>query len=132
VTGSRDGRGKWTTYAYDAADRLTTRVDALGNTTTHHYDDAGNLTKTTDALNGVTTLLYDAANRQTGMIDPLGRRTTSAYDAAGPSGRPRPTTRWTGRRRTSWPTAASRPSPTGGRYKWTAQAPPGPGGQIPA
>lgn len=51
-------------------------------TTTYAYDAAGRLTTVTDPAAGVTTTEYDAAGRVTAVVDALGRRTRYGYDTA--------------------------------------------------
>ena len=85
-TGNRqtvaDSRGT-TTYAYDARERLVSRIDpagsvnlASGKTIEYGYDDAGNVTEVRTAA-GTTVSGYDAQNRLAAVTD------TYAYDAFG-------------------------------------------------
>ena len=53
VIGLTDPLGNWSTAAYDALDRLTSRTDALSQTVSYGYDANGNLTSFTDARNTV-------------------------------------------------------------------------------
>ncbi len=71
------------TYAYDAADRLTTVTDPLGHATTTVYDPVGNRTRVTDPNTHATNWAYDADNRLTSVTDALNHATSYAYDLVG-------------------------------------------------
>jgi len=85
-----DGRGKTTTYSYDALDRTTqvltdgaTSCDhAAGTCVTYDYDAEGNLTRRVDAL-GTTTFDYDRLNRQTRQNTPDGVQVAYSYTLDG-------------------------------------------------
>lgn len=103
VTRVIDPLNNRTTYAYDAAGRLSVRRDARGNRTTYTYDLAGrelvrrypgtvrvtsaydpqgNRTVMRDAT-GRYTATYDALDRMIDIRNPSNRRVTYAYDAIG-------------------------------------------------
>ena len=82
-----DSRGT-TTYAYDARERLVSRIDpaggvnlASGKTIEYRYDDAGNVVEVKTAA-GTTGSSYDAQNRLATVTD-AGRQTAYLYDLAG-------------------------------------------------
>jgi YD repeat-containing protein len=87
-------------YGYDAAQRLTLKVDGTGAVTQNVYDGKGNVVKqigyatplvgygvaTTPAASTqdrVSLFVYDAADRRTAQIDALGGVTEFKYDAKG-------------------------------------------------
>lgn len=73
-----------TTYSYDAADRLSTVVNASNQTATYGYDAAGRLTSI-DYSNPATPDVsygYDADNRRTSMTDGAGT-TSYSFDSLG-------------------------------------------------
>ena len=78
-----------TSYAYDAADRLSkvtqTLSSAPGGTaiTRYGYDRHGNLTSVTDPNGNVTTYIYDDFGRMLRQVSPVTGATTYTYDAAG-------------------------------------------------
>ncbi|MFT3736037.1 MAG: hypothetical protein QM776_13595 [Rhodocyclaceae bacterium] len=72
-----------TSYAYDAANRLTSSTDALGHVTQSTYDAAGHVVRTVDAGNNVTRYVYDKAGRLQYSIDALGGVTEHQYTALG-------------------------------------------------
>ncbi|MGH9908886.1 MAG: RHS repeat-associated core domain-containing protein, partial [Pyrinomonadaceae bacterium] len=105
----KDPRGYETTFAYDAAYRLTSETNAANNVTSYAYDLMSNLTGVTDALNRTTNYFYDDFHRLTKIkypeatpgagrleenftydqagnlltkTDQAGRVTTFCYDAA--------------------------------------------------
>ncbi len=82
VTGG-DPADYTTTYAYDAAGRLTSVTDALGDSTSYAYDAAGNKTSVTDLDGHTTTTAYNADNQPVSVTTPTGAETTYAYDDAG-------------------------------------------------
>jgi YD repeat-containing protein len=71
-----DERGRRTTFAYDALNRVTATTDPLNRTSTVVYDKAGNVVQQIDP----TTLVYDALNRQVSSQDPTGGIWTTVYD----------------------------------------------------
>jgi len=95
--------GNRTTYSFDAAGRLTLRIDGRGQRITYVYDtadrptgrryaDATRVTLVHDAVShrtvlndstGRTSSTYDAAGRLTQVVNPAGLRLTYAYDALG-------------------------------------------------
>lgn len=72
-----------TSYAYDAADDLTSATDPLGHATSWSYDAAGNPSSRTDANGHTTSWDYNAADDLTAVTAPGGAVTSYAYDAAG-------------------------------------------------
>lgn len=72
-----------TTYAYDAAGRITSVRDPKGHTALNGYDAAGNLTSVTDNTGQISTRAYDAANRLTETRDPAGNVSKLEYDVMG-------------------------------------------------
>ena len=101
--------GSYTTYHYDAAQRLTTIKDSAGNSIRYVLDNAGNrvredtrdpsgtltrrlsrihdelgrLQSQADAYGKATTFGYDANGNTTSVTDALGRQTANAYDPLG-------------------------------------------------
>jgi RHS repeat-associated protein len=83
-----DANGRTTTFEYDAADRQTSKTDALGNTWTTTYDRDGNRHPVADPTAVTTTYTYDAVDRPTQIsysdntptvtfgYDPNGNRTS--------------------------------------------------------
>jgi len=63
--------GEITTFAYDAANQLTTSEDAAG-TTNYVYDGAGNLRTATDPSGGITTNTWDDDNRHSAPVERFG------------------------------------------------------------
>lgn len=55
-----DSHGQRTTFAVDAANRVTARTDALGRTWRYEYDAKGNVTREIDPLGRAVTYTYDA------------------------------------------------------------------------
>lgn len=93
VVASTDGNGKTTRYAYAAATGdLVSVTDPLGNETTYTYDGAGRVATRVDPkgnLPGASpaefrwSYAYDESGRQLTETDPLGHMSTNAYDDAG-------------------------------------------------
>jgi RHS repeat-associated protein len=93
VTSVTDPRGGETTYSYDDADLLQSKVSPLGNvngcgcasqyTTTYGYDPDGNQKTVTDPLNHPTTTNYNADQQPINVTDPANRETQRQYDANG-------------------------------------------------
>ncbi|MBU8977750.1 type IV secretion protein Rhs [Lysobacter sp. MMG2] len=101
--------GSFTSYIYDAAQRLTDIVDAEGNSIHYTLDNAGNRTKEEvkgedgalrrtlsrvynelgqltaqkDSANRATAFTYDVVGNRDVTTDPLNRRTDEDYDALG-------------------------------------------------
>ncbi|HET9061022.1 MAG TPA: DUF6531 domain-containing protein [Acidimicrobiales bacterium] len=72
-----------TTYTYDAAGNMTSKVDADGNKTTYAYDAAGDLTSQTSPTGATTTYTYDSDGNQLTQTSPDGGTTADTYDASG-------------------------------------------------
>ena len=68
---------------YDAAGRVTHRIDQDGQTRRYEYDAADRETAVIDSLGRKTEIEYDALGRQTRSRDSLGRVTDYDYDAVG-------------------------------------------------
>jgi RHS repeat-associated protein len=79
---SLDAEGGQVNFSYDAANNLTSMVDAKGYLTTFTYQD--NLpVSITDALDNTTTYTYTAEGLVETETDALGHTTTYAYDQYG-------------------------------------------------
>jgi RHS repeat-associated protein len=87
-----DQLGHTTSYGYDDAGRLVSKVMPRGNlsgatpadyTWAYGYDASGNRTSLTDPLGHETDYAYDALNRLTSVTDPLTHATSYGYDADG-------------------------------------------------
>jgi RHS repeat-associated protein len=85
-----DQLGHKTSYGYDDAGRLISKVMPRGNvsganpadyTWAYGYDAANNRTSVTDPLGHATSYAYDAINRLTSITDPLTHATAYGYDA---------------------------------------------------
>jgi len=72
-----------TRYDYDAAGRVTRKIDALNFQWTFGYDAAGNQTSVSDPVGNTRTIHYDANNRFIGESNPLGHTSCIVYDGAG-------------------------------------------------
>jgi len=82
------GDGSYTSYAYDAAHRLTGIADAAGNTITYALDSAGNRTSETvrdasDALVRTLSTTYNAVGRLQSITDAYSHSASLTYDASG-------------------------------------------------
>jgi RHS repeat-associated protein len=84
--------GRITTYGYDDAGELTSRVDPSGNatggtpsdyTTAYAYDGSGNRISAQHLDGGTTQVAYDALNRPIQWTDADSHSTTASYDANG-------------------------------------------------
>lgn len=84
--------GRLTSYGYDNAGRLTTKVEPNGNaagatasdwTWTYTYDNSGNRDSVSHPDGGETSIDYDGLNRPFEWIDPLGHITSVEYDHNG-------------------------------------------------
>jgi RHS repeat-associated protein len=78
-----DGNGQKTTFAYDAADRLTVTTRPDGTTTRVDHNPDGTTRSYTDARGKVTTYAYDPLGHVIAETDPDGRTTATTYDPAG-------------------------------------------------
>jgi len=78
-----DSNGNITTYAYDAAGRRISFVDAANRETRYTYDVRNRLTKTTFADNTFTETTFDGMGRPLTAKDQEGRVTRDAYDEVG-------------------------------------------------
>jgi RHS repeat-associated protein len=83
VTCRIDALGKRTTFTFDNAGQQTEVLDPNSITTTTVYDDAGQVQAVVNGLGARTTFVYDDAGQRTGVVDPLGNRTTTVFDDAG-------------------------------------------------
>jgi RHS repeat-associated protein len=72
--------GTYSSFSYDAADRLTAVMDALGQSTTFAYDADGRLMRVTDANGHTTEFVYDASNRRIRTLFADGSETRQIYD----------------------------------------------------
>jgi RHS repeat-associated protein len=77
-----DGRGLYTTYTYDADDRLTGILYQGGDMATMTYDALSRRTRLAD-WTGLYTATYDPDNRLIGTVGPTAIPLTYAYDAIG-------------------------------------------------
>jgi RHS repeat-associated protein len=80
--------GRWISFTYDSANRITQAQDNGGRTYTYQYDEGGRLTQVTDPMNGVTQYTYDANNQMITMVEPRNiilniPRFTNEYNAEG-------------------------------------------------
>ncbi|OEC32750.1 YD repeat-containing protein [Pseudomonas cuatrocienegasensis] len=82
VRPSATANDRSTTYAYDAAGRLSTQTNAAGTVTTYTYDGQSRLIaqQTGDR---VVRSFYDAAGRLTGQLDGEGYLREQVYDSVG-------------------------------------------------
>ena len=79
-----DANGHVTEFQYDAANRVTQKIDPLGNTWTYTYDLAGNLISRTDGNSAVTGFGYDDGGNLLNIDYPEGEADVSfTYDASG-------------------------------------------------
>jgi RHS repeat-associated protein len=83
VTSATDGRGKVTTYTYDALDRTKTITFDGGSSLTYTYDADGNQTQRVDSTGGTYTYGYDKQNRRSHEGLPGTRAVDYAYDPVG-------------------------------------------------
>ncbi len=74
--------GATTTYVYDQAGQLLSKVDPTGAQVSYSYDGLGRVTAVVDSQNGTTTTQYDSADNAI-VVTTGGSSTTSVYDAAG-------------------------------------------------
>ncbi|RKY39649.1 MAG: hypothetical protein DRP85_09635, partial [Candidatus Makaraimicrobium thalassicum] len=99
-----DDTSQTSTYEYDFAGNIISKVDPAGNETQLEYDEINRLVKITDAENGITEKTYDDRdnvlaikdpndqfnrfeydrnNRLTKLIKPMNEETTFEYDGVG-------------------------------------------------
>jgi RHS repeat-associated protein len=79
-----DANGHVTEFQYDAANRVTKKIDPLGNTWSYTYDLAGNLISRTDGNGDVTGFSYDAGGNLLTIDYPDPDTDVSfTYDASG-------------------------------------------------
>ena len=78
----RDAAGQLTTYAYNAAGQLLTRVNPLGEVTAYEYDALGQLTREVNPAGRTAwAYTYDGFGRVASRTDSEGHTLTFAYDA---------------------------------------------------
>lgn len=75
--------GQTTTYAYDDDDNLVAVTDPLGHRITRAYDALNRLSALTSARGGVAQFAYDANDNLVAVTDPLGHATNYGYDGLG-------------------------------------------------
>jgi RHS repeat-associated protein len=73
--------GSSTGMEYDAAGRISARIDENGNRTEYAYDGSGRIIRTIDALGQQTSFFYDANGNRISDIDTAGRTKSFLYDA---------------------------------------------------
>ena len=78
-----DGRGRTTTYGYDALDHLVERIDAVGQRATFTFGPLGLPLTQTDEDGIVRAYAYDAVGRLVGAETNTGETQTIGYDTAG-------------------------------------------------
>jgi RHS repeat-associated protein len=83
ITSGTDGKGKATSFAYDARNLLTKVTDANLGFTSYGYDGTGNRTTVTDARNKVTTYEYNEFSKLSSMTNPLNQVIQLGYDKNG-------------------------------------------------
>src|SRR5712692_7510244 len=62
--------GRWISFTYDSANRITQAADNGGRTYFYLYDEGGRLVQVTNPMNGVTQYAYDANNQMLTIVDP--------------------------------------------------------------
>jgi RHS repeat-associated protein len=84
LTSYTDGNGHTTSYAYNAADELTSQVQPVSSsasdTTSYGYDPAGNQTEVTDARGNTTWTTYNSWNLPESVIEPATAAASTAAD----------------------------------------------------
>jgi len=80
LKGTRDPRGNYTSYTYDARGNVSVVRDAAGGEWRYAYDELGHLIATTDPLGRVSRLTYDGLKRLSTRIDPLGHVTSFSWN----------------------------------------------------
>jgi RHS repeat-associated protein len=78
-----DAAGRFTTFEYDAQNRITIVMDPAGRVTTLGYDTNGRLSGITDPESQTTSFTYNANGWMDSKIDLAGNLTTYSYDAYG-------------------------------------------------
>jgi RHS repeat-associated protein len=82
----RDADLRSSSFAYDAADRLTLETDPLGRRTQHTYDALGRLRSSLQDVDGLAARSeqrYDALDRVVRVTDPNGLHTDMTYNGFG-------------------------------------------------
>jgi RHS repeat-associated protein len=84
LTSATDGDENTTSYAYNAADELTSQVQpvssSVSDTTSYGYDAAGNQTSVTDGRGNTTWTTYNTWNTPQSVIEPATATATTAAD----------------------------------------------------
>jgi RHS repeat-associated protein len=84
LTSGTDGDGNTSSYAYNAADELTSLVQpvssSVSDTTSYGYDAAGNQTSVTDGRGNTTWTTYNTWNTPQSVIEPATATATTAAD----------------------------------------------------
>jgi RHS repeat-associated protein len=85
LAATRDRRGNWTSYGFNAIRQLVAETNALDHVTRYGYGTCGcgDLETITNALNQVTTITYDQQLRPTVVAFPDGSQLTRQYDLIG-------------------------------------------------
>jgi RHS repeat-associated protein len=83
VASVTDGLGNLTSYTYDTAGRRTKTTLPSGKFSTTAYDGANRVTSQTGFDGGVTVYTYDLAGRVATVTDPTLAVTSNTYDTAG-------------------------------------------------
>jgi RHS repeat-associated protein len=79
-TSVTNGKGKTTSYEYNANNQLTKVTDPNGNVTTYGYDGVGNRTSVKNAKNYITNYTYNELNQVSSFTNPLNQTTSFTYD----------------------------------------------------
>jgi RHS repeat-associated protein len=84
ITQVTSPNGKWITFSYDSANRITGAQDITGRQVSYTYDAAGHLATATDPIGAVSSYTYDSAGRLATAKNPRGvTYLTNTYDSAG-------------------------------------------------
>ena len=84
-----DALGNITTFIYDTANNIQTKIEPLDPTTNANptvvtfYDSRCNVTQTTNEIGAISKITYDTNNNPLTQIDSLGNTTTYTYDSKG-------------------------------------------------
>lgn len=78
-----DSSNRFTTFTYDALDRVIESKDALNGVTKFEYDVSDRITKVTDPRNNITTYVYDGFGQLWAQSSPDSGVTTFNYSAEG-------------------------------------------------